>query len=176
MTDEEHIGATGPQGEPGPAGPQGEPGPPAPVPLEEPVPFGYRHIAAFIRNHPSLKRPSSVTIVVLMAIVIGFGFLHFSDAAATRKVTAAHNAEACTLRSLIDGLRGRAVQASVDQAASAASRKRALDSLPGYDTLLAGQVTQPRNLDCKVLLAKLAAKRKADDAARVSAAKKTVAQ
>lgn len=137
---------------------------------DEPIPWGYRHIAIFLRAHPSFKRPSSVTIVVFMAIVIGFGFLHFSDAAATRKVTSAHNAEACTLRSLINGLRGRAVQASKDQASSAASRTRALNSLPGYDTLLAGQVTQPVTLNCKALLAKLAAQRKADDDAKAAAA------
>lgn len=169
--DDQTQGPTGRPGPQGPAGPQGAPGPAAPDKPEEPIPWGYRHIAAFLRSHPSFKRPGSVTIIVWLVIVCGFGFLHISDANSTAKVTAAHNAEACTLRSLIDGLRDRAYSASIDQQATSASRKRARDSLPGYDVLLAGQVTQPRTLDCKALLAKLAKHRAADDAKKAAAAK-----
>lgn len=160
MTDERQ-GPKGATGERGPAGPPGEPGHDAPVPEEEQIPLGYRHIAAFLKAHPSFKRPSTVTIVLFMVLVFGAGFLHFSDAAATRKVEQAHNASACTFRVFLSGLKSRAEKAAVDMTTSKSARDRAEQSLPQYQTLIDGQVTQPKTLDCPKLLKKLADQNKA---------------
>lgn len=102
-------------------------------------------------------------IVAWIVLFVGGGLLHISDANTTHKIDAAakagearvariHNAEACTLRVLLNGLRTRALNASNDQAAGRESRKRARNSLPQYKFLLDGQITQPTNLNCAKFL------------------------
>lgn len=164
MTDDEH-GTPGPQGPQGVQGPAGPAGPAAPTPEPEPIPYGYRHIAAFIRNHPSIKKPSMFTVIVFTVIVFGAGFLHFSDAAATRKVQRDHNVSACTLRVLMSRLVASSDAAIKDPTTTPSARTRAKQSGKLYQFIYDGQITSPQNLNCNKLLAHLAAQKKANASA-----------
>lgn len=154
---------------------------PGDAPEYEKIPPGYQHVATFLRGHPGWRKPSMVTIILFIVLLAGAGIavitVHIADTNATHRVDQSarqheqsleneqdqfatiHNAEACTLRVLIDGLRNRALEASKDQASSAASRKRAKDSLPQYQFLSRGQITQPENLNCKTFLRSLSKKK-----------------
>lgn len=151
------TGATGQdggqQGERGPAGPMGPAGPAA---TYEAVPPGYQHVAKFLRKHPSMRAPSMVTIVLWIVLVAGAGFLHLSDAHSNQATAHAHNIEACSLRLYITGVRDRQLDSANDLTLSPSARARAAGSLVGLDTILAAQVTSPKNFDCTKLLKQIA--------------------
>lgn len=148
-------GEKGARGEQGPAGPQGPAGQAPPV---EPVPPGYQKAAAFLRDHPGLRGPSMVTIVLWLVILVGGGIYLLSVSRAQDAVAHVHNISACTLRSYLTSVRTRQEQTAHDKTLSAPARKRALDSIQGIDVLLSSQVTTPANFNCTRLLADLARK------------------
>lgn len=143
------------------------PEPEAPKPLPEDVPPGLGRFVDFLRSHPRLKAPSIVTIVAWIVLLVGGGILHLSDAHTSAKIDKSskegiaalqriHNAEACTLRIVVGGIRDRSVKTSKDMTQTASARQRAKDSLPELKFILDGQVTSPPNVNCQVLLKKIA--------------------
>lgn len=183
MTDDAHriavgeTGATGATGAPGATGDTGAtgargiPGPPGAsgVPDYEAIPPGYQRVAKMLRKHPRWRGPTAGAVILWIVLLVGGGIVHINDARTTARVDAAskrgiaaivraHNAEACTLRIALGGFIRRATKSSTDATQSATVRQRAKESLPQLRFLYNGQVTQPRNLDCKALLRRIAAK------------------
>lgn len=126
-------------------------------PPEEPIPLGYRHIAAFLKAHPSIRKPSMVTVFLFTVVILAAAVLHFSDAAATRKVQRDHNVSACTLRVLMKRLVTSSNESIGDPTTPPSARARAKQSKQLYQFIYDGQITSPQNLNCARLLAHLAA-------------------
>lgn len=117
-------------------------------------------------DYPKLKKPLIGGIIIWTAMLVAAGVVIFvigyEDHVRTRTVqkvqvalTADHNISACTFRVLLTGIRNRAQQQVNDPTTTTTARNRALQSIRFYDQVIAGQVTEPTDVNCVALLAKL---------------------
>lgn len=160
------TGLTG-AGVPGAMGPAGPPGPRGvDSPDVEPVPQGYQLASRYLQAHPKLRSLSTVTIVFWMVLLIGGGLLYLSQAhssdelnrvekADQQRLALIHNASACSLKTFFEVALKTNTLSAADSAIAPSIRARSRVTIRELRPLIAGQITEPSDLDCKAFLSDL---------------------
>lgn len=93
-----------------------------------------------------------VTIVIWIALFVGFGVLRIADAHTTSAIAKVHNISVCTLGLYLRGSRDRSLASAADRSQSPSVRARARGAIPDLNILIASQVTYPPTFDCSRLI------------------------